>query len=88
MVTWQCVDKAGNVSNEISTSIKIDKVAPTITFSETNVNKGENGWYKTISVVGNVNETGSGVKSVTYCTGTNNCTPSKSISLSNNKNSK
>ena len=85
VVTWQCVDKAGNVSNEISTSIKIDKVAPTITFSETNVNKGENGWYKTISVVGNVNETGSGVKSVTYCTGTNNCTPSKSISLSNNK---
>ena len=85
VVTWQCVDKAGNVSNEVSTSIRIDKTAPSISFSETNVSKGENGWYKTLSVVGNINETGSGIKKATYCTGTSNCTPSKNITISNNK---
>ena len=36
-VYMRCVDNAGNISNELSTPIKIDKTAPTISFDYSNV---------------------------------------------------
>ncbi len=44
----QAVDAAGNKSNVKSTTVKIDKVKPTITY-KVNKKKTEDGWYKTSS---------------------------------------
>ena len=49
-VYYRVIDKAGNISEEKSTVIKIDKTNPSQSFSVASSTSGSNGWYKALSI--------------------------------------
>lgn len=94
IVRFTCYDKAGNKSNEVTTNVMIDKDKPTIRYSVTNQTAGSNGYYKNITLKANVSDALSGISSIKYCEGENDCNPttnatgSFNVKLSNGKNRK
>ena len=93
-VRFTCYDKAGNKSNEVTTSVMIDKDKPTIRYSIVSQTAGANGYYKNITLKANVSDALSGISSIKYCEGENDCNPttnatgSFNVRLSNGKNRK
>ncbi len=78
-------DKAGNSTGKVcSNAYNVDGVNPTISLSETST-AGENGWVKTASITGTLEDTISGLSGAKYCKSTSNCTPNTKVSISNNK---
>ena len=65
--------------------VKIDQTDPTQSFSIGSNVRGNNGWYKSLSVKVTARDNESGVKSARYCTTTSStCRPNISITLSEN----
>ena len=84
-VYYRVIDNAGNISEEASTNIKIDKTAPTQSFSIASSTSGSNGWYKALSIKLSVSDAHSGISGSKYCITTgSSCTPSTSATLSSN----
>ena len=84
-VYYRIIDKAGNISEEKSTVIKIDKTKPSQSFSVASSTSGSNGWYKALSITTTLSDSQSGVSSSKYCITTgSSCTPSTAATLSNN----
>ena len=82
---FRVIDKVGNISEESTTVVKIDKTKPTQSFSVASSTSGSNGWYKALSIKTSVGDTESGVSSAKYCITTGgSCTPSTNASLSSN----
>lgn len=79
-------DKVGNVSNvTCSTAYKVDSNLPSISFSVASSTAGNNGWYKTLTMRGNLSDSHSGIASAKYCVTTgSSCTPNTNASVSNN----
>ena len=94
IVRFTCYDKAGNKSNEVTTNVMIDKDKPTIHYSVASQTAGSNGYYKNITLKGNVSDALSGISSIKYCEGENDCNPttnatgSFNVKLNNGKNRK
>ena len=61
----------------------LDKTSPKVNINIGDNVKGENGWYKGLSLITEVTDNDK-VKEVLYCVG-QDCTPNKSLSLTNNK---
>ena len=82
----QATDNAGNASAvTCSGTVKIDQTDPTQSFSIGSNVRGNNGWYKSLSVKVTARDNESGVKSAKYCTTTGTtCRPNISASLSGN----
>ena len=60
-------DKVGNVSNvACSTAYKVDSNLPSISFSVASSTAGNNGWYKALSMKGNLSDSHSGIASAKY----------------------
>ena len=93
-VRFTCYDKAGNKSNEVTTNVMIDKDKPTIRYSVASQTAGSNGYYKNITLKANVSDALSGISSIKYCEGENDCNPttnatgSFNVKLNNGKNRK
>uniref|UniRef100_UPI0040260D33 PKD domain-containing protein n=2 Tax=Candidatus Ventrenecus sp. TaxID=3085654 RepID=UPI0040260D33 len=84
-IRFRAIDKAGNISEESTTVVKIDKDKPTQNFSIASSTSGNNGWYKALSIKASVSDSQSGVSSAKYCITTgDSCTPSTNASLSSN----
>lgn len=84
-VYYRVIDKAGNISEEKSTVIKIDKTNPSQSFSVASSTSGSNGWYKALSIKTTLSDSQSSVSSSKYCITTgSSCTPSTAATLSNN----
>ncbi len=94
IVRFTCYDKAGNKSNEVTTNVMIDKDKPTIHYSVASQTAGSNGYYKNITLKANVSDALSGISSIKYCEGENDCNPttnatgSFNVKLNNGKNRK
>ncbi len=94
VVRFTCYDKAGNKSNEVTTNVMIDKDKPIIRYSAASQTAGSNGYYKNITLKVNVSDALSGISSIKYCEGENDCNPttnatgSFNVKLSNGKNRK
>lgn len=64
----------------------IDTTSANLKWSILSSEKGENDWYKSLTLKGIVEEKESGILSVNYCITTNTtCTPNKETSLTNNE---
>ena len=84
-IRFRAVDKVGNVSEESTTIVKIDKDKPTQSFNIASSTSGSNGWYKALSIKTSVSDSQSGISSAKYCvTTSSSCTPSTNASLSSN----
>ncbi len=85
IIHFRVIDKVGNISEESTTIVKIDKDKPTQSFSIVSSTSGSNGWYKALSIKATVSDSQSGVSSSKYCITTgSSCTPSTAATLSNN----
>lgn len=74
------MDNVGNTSSVKSTNIKIDKVAPTVTVT----NSSSGAWTnKDVKITAAASDSNSGIKSIQYATGTSYSTWSNSTSASN-----
>ena len=84
-IRFRVIDKVGNISEESTTVVKVDKTKPSQSFSVASSTSGSNSWYKALSIKATVSDSQSGVSSSKYCTTTSTtCTPSTTASLSNN----
>ncbi|MBD9074478.1 hypothetical protein EGP91_00540 [bacterium] len=84
-IRFRAVDKLGQASSEKTTVVKIDKTAPTQSFSIASSTSGSNGWYKALSIKVSVSDAHSGISSSKYCITTgSSCTPATNATLSSN----
>lgn len=84
-IRFRVIDKVGNISEEGTTVVKIDKTKPTQSFSVASSTSGSNGWYKALSIKVSTTDSHSGVASSKYCITTgSSCTPSMAAILSSN----
>ena len=87
-------DIYGNRSEEEVRKVRTEDVTSPQIIITNNVKEGENGWYKSVEVIGEARDEGAGVSKVKYCVTTGStCTPNTEISnqgevrLSSNTNS-
>ena len=84
-IRFRVIDKVGNISEESTTVVKLDKTKPSQSFSVASSTSGSNGWYKALSITITLSDSQSGVSSSKYCITTgSSCTPSTAATLSNN----
>ena len=84
-IRFRVIDKVGNISEESTTVVKLDKTKPSQSFSVASSTSGSNGWYKALSITTTLSDSQSGVSSSKYCITTgSSCTPSTAATLSNN----
>ena len=87
-------DIYGNRSEEDVRKVRTEDVTSPQIIITNNVEEGENGWYKSVEVIGEARDEGAGVNKIKYCITTGStCTPNTEISnqgevrLSSNTNS-
>ena len=84
-IRFRAIDKVGNISEESTSVVKIDKTNPSQSFSVASSTSGSNGWYKALTIKTTLADGHSGVASAKYCVTTgSSCTPSTSATLSDN----
>ena len=84
-IRFRVIDKVGNISEESTTVVKVDKTKPSQSFNVASSTSGSNGWYKALSIKTTLSDSQSGVSSSKYCITTeSSCTPSTTATLSNN----
>ncbi len=83
-VSFRAVDKVGNISNEVTTTVKIDKDKPNQSFHLSSSTLGENNWYQSLSLNVSVSDDASGLLNSYYCfTTLESCEPDVNATISN-----
>ena len=78
-------DSAGHITHQQIVVSKIDNEAPLISYEISSSSTGENGWYTSLNLKANIEETGSGISHAKYCfTANESCLPNSTGVIQNN----